>query len=307
MLVDIFGYQYSPNICARRAEVKALKQLPEVDKNKIIPLILLAPWPNAKELDRAMEKIVDAFGNRPFFLGLDRYFVPTDPTKPAAKQFLDLFDTSGGYQNYFEYIAKFSQCIPVLDMGVFQDSLFDQQIKNAERLGRGFLFHIHEMNSPVSSSRLSRVAEIEHSDFAFYLDRGWSQSPLAEENWYRNVCTDIFSIKDRAAVVVCSACFPKDFTRFEGIEPVSIETRRLSAAIAKRFNNSKVIHGDWASTRPRSYERASTPRPRVDYPMRDQWVIAKTNQRIGTFKKPLKSFAKVHIGTTKLTFGEPTP
>jgi hypothetical protein len=284
MLRDIFAYSYSPNICVRPAEMRALEELPEHDKDSMFPLFLLSPWANSKKLSSAVERIAKAYGEREYFLGVDRYYIPKDPTKDVAKEFLDILDPTDGFEKYFDFIQHFEKCIPVVDVGCPTLHCFLKQIERAELLGRGFLFHIHDRNTPIGDDRFRAISNIGHNNFAFYIDKGWNFDPLTEELWYRGICQQIFAAKERAAVIVCSASFPRDFTVYDGVKEVQIGTRKLSRQIKIQFNNYKIIHGDWASTKPRSYKIASPPLPRIDFALRDKWIVARSKEHAWDFQ-----------------------
>ncbi len=65
-------FPYCPALHSRVAEIKALSKLPAATKDRLFPLIIARPWPNAKHLDRTWEKVGEAMGNRRYALDLDR-------------------------------------------------------------------------------------------------------------------------------------------------------------------------------------------------------------------------------------------
>jgi len=275
MLRNIFEHAYVPTICVRPFEMRALEELPTHDKDRMFPLVLLAPWVGARTLDKSIERIKKAYGDRAYFLGLDHDYNARDPSRESAIQFASLLEPHNGFSAYFDFIEEFPQCIPVVNVGAGTIQCLERQIQHAEKIGRGFLFSITNHNTPIELERFKLIDTIAHDDFAFHLDHGWAIDPLTDELWYQKYCQNIFEIRSRAAVVISSCNFPRDFSHFEGIESIEIGPRRLFKNISQRFNNSEIIYGDWASTKPRSYLIASAPLPRIDYPLRDSWIIAR--------------------------------
>ncbi|CDZ60117.1 Hypothetical protein NGAL_HAMBI2605_08410 [Neorhizobium galegae bv. orientalis] len=279
MLRDIYEYSYVPTICIRPSEMRALQELPEQDKDRLFPLVLLAPWVGANSLGKAIERVKKSYGNRAFFLGIDEYYQIRNDANPASQQFEAIRQGINGFERYYEFIEEFRECIPVVNVGTSDTNCLRRQIERAEELGRGFLLSINNFNTPIGNDRFAIIEAIDHGNFAFHIDKGWHLNPLVEEVWYQGICQSIFQIRERAALVISAASFPKDFTPFEGIQRVDIGPRKLFRAISNRFNNERIIYGDWASTKPRSYQIASTPLPRIDYALRDSWIVArnKTN------------------------------
>jgi hypothetical protein len=81
------GRAYVPLLHARLAEIRALRELPEVSKNLFVPVVKLRPWLNSKSLDKAIEVVEQAVGNRLFGLDLDetKYEPNPDPDRPAIE------------------------------------------------------------------------------------------------------------------------------------------------------------------------------------------------------------------------------
>ncbi|MEM9733824.1 MAG: hypothetical protein AAF903_10130 [Pseudomonadota bacterium] len=275
MLRNIFDCQYIPTLGFKPAEFRAVAELPNFDKDEIFPHFLLAPWVSSYTLEKGVEKILSTYPDRPFFLGVDRYYRPQDVEKPAQAQFLRILEDNDGRRNYFEFIAQFENAIPAIELcGVSAVSL-QHQIERAILLGRGVLLTITDNTAGIDNGVWDALAESEFGDPAFLIDFGWFPDPLLQEAIYTQYTHEIFRIFDRAAVIISSASFPREFSNFEGVVSIPIGNRSLFNSVSARFNQEKIIYGDWGSTKPRAYQGGGKPIARIDYALRDRWVVSR--------------------------------
>ncbi len=133
---------YCPVLQTRIAELKALFQLPAASKDRVFPLIVAAPWPNANELVRTWEKVEEAIGNRSFALDLDRSRRGSSSTKEAARQFDELFDPEDGFANYYAAVAALPSAVPVLRLHGGHLVQLEQQLEHIEELDRGVVVRV---------------------------------------------------------------------------------------------------------------------------------------------------------------------
>ena len=72
--------KYLPVLEVRPAEMLALRELPEKDKDLLCPLFGLRPWVSSIKLQNSVDKIRDSFGKRLCYLAVgDEELV--DPSK----------------------------------------------------------------------------------------------------------------------------------------------------------------------------------------------------------------------------------
>ena len=68
--------------------------------------------------------------------------------------------------------------------------------------------------------------------------------------------------------------------------------REMVNSLKRSTNRNIIVYGDWGSTRPRQYGIASPPKPRIDYPVADAWVIARSKENNWDFKKAAEEIVK---------------
>ncbi len=275
MLKSIFECNYMPSLCIRPSEMRALEELPEQDKDILFPYFMLSPWVGANDLSASIHRIEKAYGSRTFILGIDRYY-PSDKLRtPAQTQFAQISSGSNNFHDYFEFVKTVEQAIPCAFL--VRDDYIDLkiQIENLLKLGKGVVISIDKLRG-MPSEELGRIIEqLPPNEFAIHICGGWSKDPLTDSLWYINICNNIFSYVEKAPIVISCTSFPKIFNTYDGVREIPIGSRSLFREVSQRFNNERIIYGDWASTKPRSSEMAGLPKPRIDYALGDKWVIAR--------------------------------
>ncbi|MDX2274354.1 MAG: hypothetical protein NW206_02800 [Hyphomonadaceae bacterium] len=263
-------YAYCPRILARRAEIKALFQLPASSKDLLLPMIAAAPWPNGKHLFRTWEKISEALGGRRYALDIDETYAGTDSPRPAAAEFAALRDPTNGYDNYYRQVVDLPNAIPVFRLVEGADDI-RAQLANVERADRGLFVRLWH-NGPNYS--FDTLAAIKNSglDFVLFVDAGWDRELLLREAWTQRVIEQITDAADRVEVVVCGSSFPDSFADIRARKEISLEERHLFASMTRRFNEVRITYGDWASTRPRQPPTPMNIVPRIDIALPQSWI-----------------------------------
>lgn len=114
------------------------------------------------------------------------------------------------------------------------------------------------------------------NDYAVVFEFGWVPDPLLMAAVAIGYTKSFFSkIPPTVPIAISCTSFPKDFSRYDGTEEVAFANRKMIAQVQRETNYPKIIYGDWGTTRPRSYDRASQPKKRIDYPTDNTWVIAR--------------------------------
>ena len=65
---ELSEVDYVPLLSVRPAEIRALKELPEKTKDRLLPFMFLRPWTTAQQLDNALVRIEEAYGTRPVII-----------------------------------------------------------------------------------------------------------------------------------------------------------------------------------------------------------------------------------------------
>ena len=273
-------FPYCPALHARVAEIKALAQLPAATKDRLCPLIVCRPWPNAKHLVRTWEKIGEAMGNRRFALDLDRTKRDSGGKLAAAAEFDVLFVSRNGFENYYDTVASIAEAIPVLRVSGGEAVQFDAQSRHVDRLDRGLVVRIEH---GVVSNPIALVEQVlgRFQDVSFFVDVGWSRDILGREAWASAIVERIARDHPEIEIVISGSSFPDSFSGIgnRGIFPV--EERYLYNNLVRQHNSATLIYGDWGSTRPPSTEQMPMRNiPRIDLPTANQWVSFRRDKEL---------------------------
>lgn len=273
-------FPYCPTLHTRVAEIKALTQLPAATKDRIFPLIIARPWPNAKHLGRTWEKIAEAMGNRRFALDLDRTRQNSGRALAAAAQFDELFVSRNGFANYYDTISNIAEAIPVLRISGGEVPQFEAQARHVDNLDRGLVVRIEY---GVATNPIALVEQVldRFQDVSFFVDAGWSRDILGREAWASRIVARIAHNHPEIEVVISGSSFPDSFSDIgdRGTNPV--RERYLYNNLVRRHNSATLIYGDWGSTRPPSVDQGPMRNiPRIDLPTQSEWVSFRRDKEL---------------------------
>lgn len=275
--MHLSGKNYVPILSLRPSEMNALEYLPDLAKDHITPVILLAPWVNSKTLNQAIERVQRAFPGRPFILDIDRnYEIPSQSNINDAKQdWLDLSQADGDCKIWYDFCDNFMNVVPCLR--VYGD--IDQQLKNIQTIGKEFSVRLtpdiyqlpNKMNALVSSLKQVDIP------YSIIIDGEWIDDPLSLAGLHERVVrVYINQLGDNLTIVSSCTSMLKNFQDISGIKEFPFSNHNLVEQVA-RATNRKIIYSDWGSTRPREPARPlKQPLPRIDYPTTsNSWLIAR--------------------------------
>lgn len=265
-------FPYCPALHARVAEIKALAQLPAATKDRLFPLIIARPWPNAKHLVRTWEKISEAMGNRRFGLDLDRTKHNSGGRLAAASEFDELFVSRNGFANYYDAVLGIPEAIPILRIAGGEATQFEAQARHVDKLDRGLVVRIEHdaVSNPIA---LADQVLRRFQDVSFCVDVGWSRDILGREAWASSIVERIARDHPEIEVIISGSSFPDSFSDIGDRGVNSVEERFLYNNLVQRHNSATLIYGDWGSTRPPSVEQVPMRSiPRIDLPSPSQWV-----------------------------------
>jgi len=274
------NYPYCPTLHARVAEIKALGQLPAATKDRIFPVIVARPWPNAKHLDRTWEKIAEAIGNRRFALDLDVTKRNSGGDRSACAEFDNLFLSRNGFANYYDAVGDIPEAIPVLRIQGGEAAQFDIQAAHIDNLDRGVVVRIEHdaVRNPISlvDQVLARFADV-----SFFIDAGWSRDLIRHEMWASAIIERVSSEHPEMELVISGSSFPASFASIANRGVISVEERHLYNNLVRRHNAASLIYGDWGSTRPPSTEQLPMRNvPRIDLPTSNQWITFRRDREL---------------------------
>ncbi len=281
MSVDVSQLNYVPTLAIRASEMTGLQELPEITKNLIQPVFLLAPWVNSKKLQNAIERIEKAFPNRPFFLDIDRYYSPTNENSAPQNEWKALLNPEDNYSNWFNFlrdIPNASPCVQLLDSNVDE---IQQQVDNLLSLERSIAFRFELVRFPQNFDQIIKmISNLGTANHVIIIDAGWTNDTLTTGlNLTQIVTKRMGNINEDIPIVISYTSIPKSYVGVEGTEFTPFNNREVLDEIRRLTNRPKIIYGDWGSTRPRENSMGRVPSPRIDIATPNGWVSAKNSDK----------------------------
>jgi Beta protein len=271
-----FFERYYPTICIRRAEMLAMEKLPPTEKQKMLPVVLLAPWLNSISFENTFDRISKSIGEIPIVVDLDRYYQSNSQIESRI-YFRSLLQGEGATDLWIELIKQHHNYIPTVQMADRSDQCILQQINAFKELGRGTVFRFQIGAGATVSILDKHKGDIDFDNSLFIVDGGWANYNQITEAKIEGFVNFITGLSENARIVVCSSNFPNDFGDLDNMAPVEISARRFYSSIRARYGNYQIFYGDWASTKPRRYDGfGSKPLARIDFPLKDRWIIARS-------------------------------
>ena len=255
----------------------ALEELPERDKDEMVPVFQLKPWLSATTLDKAFDRIEKSFAKRPAFL-LAPEQVLNPGGRPALAEANALLNPVNGFDawcNLFD-TGRAAHLTPGLQLTDAAE--FDQQAARLVALGRGAMVSLSRPAFPFISAIARRTAH--HTggglDTTFLLDlRRQTRTLLLQEAELARVIESILNICPHAKVSITASSFPEAFTSCENQE---IYERSLFQALRWRFPNSLVYSDRGSARAERQTGGGGRPFPRVDYPEFRNWLFFRAEE-----------------------------
>ncbi|MDB5587869.1 MAG: hypothetical protein JWP26_2839 [Devosia sp.] len=284
-------HEYLVTLGVRPAELSGLKELPGGTKDRITPLLLLAPWLATTPLSRALDKFEESFPSRPYFVDVDTYYRVNDKPNDAKLMWERLAHKPADLAEWWKLLAEYPNANPCLLMAEQPIERVRDQITWARENNRTFCLRINLAEGigsgipPWMPALVDELAREGASDYAVVFEFGWVLDPLlmaAVASGYTN--TFFATIPQTIPVAISCTSFPKDFTSYNGTDEVGFTNRDLIAQVQRSTNHPRIIYGDWGTTRPRSYGHASQPKNRIDYPTDNSWIFARDDDQSVDFQ-----------------------
>lgn len=284
MLVDISTYSYIPLIAVRPSEMAALENLPNKDKDALLPIIMLRGWQNALNLSKSIERIEKAFGDRPWIGDIcsvyytEKSTLPDDEKKPVHHQLISLKNPAHGYKNWCDFVEQHEQVIPCLQLE--EPSQLATQIDNLLELNRGIAVRFNEDNIQVWNTVLQVLAAKEIESLYVIIDYGRSgQRAQADLLTYAasvsGFVNGMVKLIPNATFIVSSTTFPSEFSGIEGIADKPIYERQFYQMVDAQCPLADMIYSDRGSVRAETTDSGWSGSPRIDYPLKDFWKISR--------------------------------
>ena len=311
MLVDISSYQYLPLLAVRYSEMVALENMPNKDKDILLPIITLRSWANAHKLSSAIERVEKAFGKRPWIVDIDNQYylekreLPDKEKKPVHRELESLKNPADGYKNWCDFIEEHDQLIPCLQLEEVGE--IDEQIDNLAVLDRGIAVRFNEENIANWNAILGILAQKSIDALYIIIDYGRTgqrsqRDLLTYTASVSSFVTSIVAVVPDATFIISSTTFPTDFSDIDGLGSKDIYERQFFNMVASQCRNISLIYSDRGSTRVELAEGGWSGSPRIDYPLKDSWRISREKlskqdnkdgeERKAAFKRAAKAIVK---------------
>lgn len=266
-LVDFSNYSYSPILTVRPAEMQALEELPTIDKDNIIPSVVLRPWGVSHYLENSITKLDSAFGSRPRIVSITDEDM--DGGRPVFTEIENLRDPEDGYRQWCEFIAEHETYIPTLQIEVPSEISRQAQVLSA--LGRGVVIHLNEYTIPSAAGILAASAEwFEDSEILVMFDYQQAKKDLLTKA--AATISHINSLKTIAPGAFFSPSATSFPNNFVGVERQDIYERQFFEIIVGSIGADRMIYSDHASSRFEKQTGGSGgPAPRIDNACHHHW------------------------------------
>lgn len=291
MEINLFETKYIPTIYLRPAELRAVKELPESAKDILTPIFCLKPWVGSKNLEKAMDKIEDVFGDRPLFLDVDHFYDVTKKVKrPAHAEFIELIDDENDNKRWIDFFEERPNIFPCLRIEHGDMYKIRAQVNAFTKMDRTFLVRINygEVQNPIAV--VDAVCnEVGHTNFGFVVDVGWGRDILTKQVWADTIVKRIVDLReDSIPIIVSGSSFPSSFTGYDLGDDEDLMERHLFTAIQADNNAARLVYGDWASSRSPQEGGGGKPPPRIDLSTQSTWEIYRVLDEDGGFQEAAK-------------------
>lgn len=300
--MNLESIKYIPLLYLKPAEMVAVQELPEKEKDILLPIIVLRRWLASKNFSSSLDKITEAFGNRNTILDLD-YSNLSDLKVRDGEKHLDflkdfepLFDSKNGYMNWVQFIANHENFIPVLQLHDLDE--LGSQIDNFSKLNKLMVLRLKKSDLNTRSFEIilekthgklfadGLLIQIDYED----IDR----QALIEYEKFIKIFEDLSVLFPQAHFSFSATSFPFSFTNsYRGELP--IYERQIFNKIFAVLEHKRLIYSDRGSARASTRMSAGTPPPRIDYPLKNEWRFVRKEFRDGLKKEYLYSEAASEI------------
>lgn len=278
-------WKYTPILAISNAEITAMEQLPDKDRELILPLFPLKGWATAHKLSSSIQKIREATGFRPWIADIDTKFLFSNkiflftgsfPPRPVFQELENLLDPKNAFDNWYEFIKTHAEAIPCLRLESLEE-VREQAIK-LNSLSRGLAIRINPIPENHEKQELilrELGKEILENTLIIY-DMGQIDSKFRER--LNTVTTFINAARTKASgvkIAVSSSSFPYSFAGQSKGEN-SIYERMLYNELNEQIGVTPIIYSDRGSARADKQDGgAGTPPPRIDYPLKKDWKFVR--------------------------------
>lgn len=274
------SFKYVPILSLSPSEMLALAELPNKDKDLILPLIPLKGWMSAKDLSASVDRVEKTIGMRQWIADIDVKFLEGAVKFPLTGEYprrvyyeiRDLLDSSDGYENWFQFLLVHPNAIPVAQLEDIEQLAL--QLQKLSSLGRGVVVRlvINSIGSYEFDRILKELVGAGLKDLYILFDYGDVKGEsLSYVNQYFLLIETYFKKLPNALFSATCTSFPYSFSgSYKG--EISIYERLIYQKIKAINSDLRLVYSDYGSTRAGKMSGGSgTPPPRIDYPLKNDW------------------------------------
>ena len=285
------GIRYLPILAIRPAEMKALEELPENDKDILLPTILLRPWLASNELEKSLMKVDEAYGQRPWIADVEEWFAresEVEAGRPVIEELLALADPTGGFANWCKFVADHEFVIPCAQLR--EKSEFLLQLESLSVLGRGIVIKLPRERFGLLDDILNAVALVTATDFLIIFDyEQATESDLVDVATCAALVKKVLGKVPDCYIAVSATSFPDSFV---DLGEATIIERTFHKAVSSQLSGVPIIYSDRGSARAKRIDGGGgKPAPRIDYPVPERWYFNRVDEDDG-YQKAATSLMK---------------
>lgn len=275
-----FVYRYTPILAISPAEMSAIEELPEKDKNLILPVFPLRGWVGSQKLDNTLKRIEKAIGTRFWIANIDESFLTDNkeflltgkyPPRDVFNEIEQLINPHNGYENWCNFIDGNPSAIPTVLWGSSKE--LSSQIEKLNSVGRGLVLIISPKTNQSQIQEAFRViSDLKSTNVFVMLDFGQvSSSMLSLVENISNQLHSVSSTIQASLYSISASSFPSSFSGYNHAEN-SIYERNVFNKVRELCRGLNLVYSDRGSARADKINGGGgVPSPRIDYPLKNEW------------------------------------
>lgn len=277
-------FSYFPILRTRQAELAGFGKLNDEQKDEILPLVALGKWRNADGVDKALEKVRECVGDRPYMLDLSK---DLQHQNDAVRE---LLNPEKGFARWLDFVKETPEIVPVVQFSA--DARVRDVVRQAqaiEREGRRTVFRLRNYQSDLDQALAALYALDAPENALIIIDAGYIRD-LSTKRIKSGVLESVLKSINRiveevpeASRVLAGTSYPRSVTQFldKGVE-TSGKIDMLEHVLYEEIGSDIVMYGDHVSIHSVVYDDASGIFiPRIDVPGDHFWNFERRPKRKG--------------------------
>jgi hypothetical protein len=273
-------YSYAPILAVSPSEMSALEELPEKDKDLLLPIFKLKGWVGSHHLNKTLKRIEKSIDARHWIADIDSLFLLENteflitgklPKRPVFEEISQLLNAENGFSAWVDFVKEIPMAIPTIQWGDL--SQLGKQIIELNKLGRGIVLSIASVNTPKEVNMvLDTIEDHKIQDVMVILDLGQLDNRIISQA--ASVTARVEEIFERipsSIISISGSSFPSQFSGYQNGENTIYE-RLLFNKVTTSLPKIKMIYSDRGGARAEKLSGGGgIPSPRIDYPQKNDW------------------------------------